>query len=1174
MHSITSPECARIAQDLQIRKVQVEHIVQLLDEGNTVPFIARYRRERTAGLTEDAVRQVQARVNFLRSLHDRKQTILKSIEHQGKLTDELRQAIQGADTTRRLDDLYLPFKPKKRGPATQARERGLEPAALALWHSDPAVGNLEELLPALVHPEKELKTVDDVRAGIGQILAELMAESADIRAPVRAALWELGKVASAKNDKLSDYQGLEYKDYFQFTEPARQIPAHRILALNRGEKEGVLKMRLDYPMEKIQEIALHALAELLLKKAGQAPPASAPAPAALAPAGEPAPAAADSAPPSSEAAPAPTESTPAVANAETPPPTGDAAAAPQEAPSASAPESAPPDSAPPESAPLVAAMEPTTPVTLAGEPLAPSSAFRTPHGAFLKAVLDDALARLLLPSLEREIRHELTDEAEAHAVAVFARNLRGLLLQPPLRGQRVLAVDPGFRAGCKVAALDESGNLLDHFVIHPFAPPQRKPREKKPAAAAAENNPQTTPASSPPTPTDPAPADAASTDVASTDVASTVAMAATEQVEAIAVAAPAESPPAEAPPAEAPPAETPPPPSEASAAVEITTAASPEASPASDPQPVPAQPAPPAVDKKAEAKGRLKDMVAKHQLQVVALGNGNGCREAEELIAELIASDLPELSYVIVNEAGASVYSISQIGREEFPTHDPTLRSAISIGRRLQDPLSELVKIDPQNIGVGLYQHDMSRKELKESLEGVVESCVNLVGVDVNSATVPLLRHVSGLNQMAARELVDWRKQHGPYASREQLLQVAGLGPQRWAQAVGFLRIANAANPLDRTWIHPESYGLAEKILNHAGLSPSALGSAETEPEFRGKLTALPIEDVARSLGVAPPTVYDLIDALLKPGYDPRDELPPPIFKKAILRFEDMKPGMELKGTVLNVVDFGAFVDIGLKDSGLVHISQLANRYIKSPYEVVAVNDVVNVWVMTVDMERRRVSLTMIPPGTERLPPERGRRRDEGRPQEGGPRGRRADQGPPGQERQRQERQPASQGAPAQGAQARPPREGGPPGEGRGPRPPRGRHHGRGQGRPPQRQGAGAMAQGAGRQGEGGRSAPPLPPRKPRREPPKPKLTQAALEGKVPLRTFSELSALFAAKKQKDASPPPAAPPPAAAPPAEPASSPPPAPQDAGAASPAPMESPAMASPPPEPTPATPADNA
>jgi protein Tex len=1093
MHPISSPECSRIAQDLQIRKVQVESVVQLLDEGNTVPFITRYRKERTGGLQEDYIRQIQSRVNFLRQLHDRKQTILKSIEHQGKLTDELRHAILEADTLRRLEDLYLPYKPKKRSLAATARERGLEPLALAIWHSDPAVGTLDELLPALINPEKELKTVEDVRTGVGHILAEMTAEAAEVRAPLRAFLWETGKVAAAKSDKLPEGQGLDYKDYFQFTESARHIPAHRILALNRGEKEGALKLQLDYPKDKVQEVGLYALADLLFKKVGQAPP-PAPAPAAA---------------PPQPAAVAPTEtaSTPTggepiapAPSAETPPPPAETSApAPESSPPAAAP------AAPAEPAPLVAAMEPKAPVSMTGEPLAPGCEFRTPHGALLKAVLDDALTRLLLPSLEREIRHELTDEAEGHAVAVFARNLRSLLLQPPLRGRRVLAVDPGFRTGCKIAALDEHGNLLDQAVVFPFTPPPRKPREKPapaPTPAVAAPIAPATAESMPPAAAPPATAAPAPTESAPTPEAAPM-LQADPAVVAVAVA-----------------------PAPASDSVAAPTA---EAPAPSIPEP-PAAPAPP--DKKAEAKTHLKDLIAKHQLQVVALGNGTGCRETEEIVAELIASDLPELSYVVVNEAGASVYSVSQVGREEFPTFDATLRSAISIGRRLQDPLSELVKVDPQSIGVGLYQHDMSRKELKESLDGVVESCVNQVGVDLNTASVPLLRHVSGLNQMVARELVDWRKQHGPYTSREQLLQVAGLGPQRWMQAVGFLKIPQAGNPLDRTWIHPESYGLAEKILGQLGCSAAAFDDAGMQEELRTKLAALNIEEAARALDAGPATVHDVIQALLKPGRDPREDLPPPIFKKGILRLEDLQPGMELKGTVLNVVDFGAFVDIGLKDSGLVHISQLANRYIKSPYEVVAVNDVVSVWVLTVDMERRRVSLTMIAPGTERKPPERRPRRPEGaRP----PRGRRFDGPPPGQGQQGphdQQGQPVQQGAPRHGG----------PGEGRGPRPPRGRpghgqqRHGQGRGPGQPHHGApaeaGSQGPAAAGQGDSARSAPPPPPRmppppprRPRREPPKPKLTQAALEGKVPLRTFGELSALFAAKKDKDAPPPaPAAP--------------------------------------------------
>jgi uncharacterized protein len=544
----------------------------------------------------------------------------------------------------------------------------------------------------------------------------------------------------------------------------------------------------------------------------------------------------------------------------------------------------------------------------------------------------------------------------------------------------------------------------------------------------------------------------------------------------------------------------------------------------------------------------LEELVLKHQVAVVAIGNGTGCRETEEFVAELIATRLPELAYVIVNEAGASVYSVSQVGREEFPTYDATLRGTISIGRRLQDPLSELVKVDPHNIGVGLYQHDVRRRELKESLDAIVESCVNQVGVDLNTASVPLLRHISGLNQMVARELVDHRKRNGPFKNREQLLQLPGMGATRFVQSAGFLKIHGGDNPLDSTWIHPESYVLTHKILADLGYGPDVVEDKTRADEFRTKLKTVAPVDLAGRLGAGVPTVADILDNLARPGRDPREDLPPPIFKKGILKLEDLQPGMELKGTVLNVVDFGAFVDIGLKDSGLVHISQMANRYIKSPYEVAAVNDVVTVWVLTVDKERHRVSLTMIKPGTERRANERPPRREQAqgvRP----PQGRR--QGPP----------PGQAQVPADKQREGGSREGGPGGAQRG-RPPRhGGHHARspGPGQAPAAVGteqsvAAVPGEKSPPSGKGpARQAPPPrplpPPRKHRREPPKPKLSQAALEGKVPLRTFGELSALFAAKTREPA------PPPAASPPVAP--SPVVAPPDA--------TTPATPSPPPEP---------
>jgi uncharacterized protein len=1083
MHNITPLECSRIAQDLQIRKVQVESVVQLLDEGNTVPFITRYRKERTGGLNEEVIRQVQSRVNFLRQLHDRKQTVLKSIEAQGRLTDELRDAILKADTTKRLEDLYLPYKPKKRSLAGAAREKGLEPLALAVWYSDPAAsGSLDELFAGLVNPDRGLGSAEDVRQGVQHIIAEMAAETADVRAAVRRVLWETGKVVAGKSEKLGEGQGLEYKDYFQFTEPARHIPPHRILALNRGEKEGAIRVKMEWNAEQAHQVALQALADHLLAVAGKMPPPPAPAP-----------------PPPPETPPAPEP----VAIESGPPPEGQPVAEAPPAEPSQAPAEAPPDvqetpaaEAPPAepaaAAPLVESLTPSEPqpVALQGEPLVPGSEFRSPHGAFLRASLEDALARLLMPSLEREVRNELTDEAEMHAVAVFARNLRSLLLQPPLRGRRVLAIDPGFRTGCKLAALDEYGDLLEHAVIYPFGGgPRKGPREKKgpPAQTAAAAPPPEGQAPTPPaeavTPPEPSPTEAPPT---------------------------AEAPPPEhalAPEVPAAPAEPPPVPAEAHDGASPPTAEAPPATPDAQAAPQPPAPAepqapaePPAPDRRVEAKAKLQELLTRHNLSVIALGNGTGCRETEELIAELIATSLPELSYVIVNEAGASVYSVSQVGREEFPGYDATTRSAISIGRRLQDPLSELVKIDPQSIGVGLYQHDMGRKELKESLEGVVESSVNLVGVDLNTASVPLLRYVSGLNQLVARELVDYRKQHGPFGNRDQLMQVPNLGPARFTQAAGFLKIPDSTNPFDRTWIHPESYTLTERLLAGLGYGTDVLHDPGRQEELRGKLAAARPEELAHQLGAGVPTVADIVQALLKPGRDPREDLPPPIFKKGILRLEDLQPGMELKGTVLNVVDFGAFVDIGLKDSGLVHISQMANRYIKSPYDVVAVNDVVTVWVLNVDQERHRVSLTMIKPGTERRPPERR---------------------PPGPRPQQAPRPPRAQGPrPAPHPQGQ--QQQGQPGRGPGGRPPRGRG-GPGRGPQPPREATATPAGGTsatppatpeGTTAQPPRPAPP-PPRKPRREAPKPKLTREAIEGKVPLRTFGELSALFAAKRDE-----------------------------------------------------------
>jgi uncharacterized protein len=1046
MHDHTTVDFARIAQDLQIRKVQVESVVQLLDEGNTVPFITRYRKERTGGLNEEIIRQVQARVIKQRQLLDRKQIILKSIETQGKLTDDLRQAILSAETSKRLEDIYMPYKPKKRTQATIARERGLEPLAQAIWNRDPTVANLHELLPTLVNPEKELKTPEDVLLGAQHILAEQIADTSEIRHSVRCALWDTGNLTARKRENLPEEQGLEYKDYFTFTESARRIPPHRILALNRGEKEGPIQVKLEWDVEAVRKAAVAKI------------------------------------------------------------------------------------------------------------PIADH-----PHGEILKSAAEDAIARLILPSLEREIRRELTEEAEAHAVKVFARNLHSLLMQPPLRGKRVLAIDPGFRTGCKLAALDEQGALLEEAVIFPHPPPAKPPKKKKdeikepiPANSASSS---TNSLTSEPTvsslnsQTESPPAQAATQlSQASESIPVTVVPSA-ELAQALATPLTTETAPADlvtgdGSPSISTPATAPTesivsqqlasaPPGDSGSVVAIPTPQSTSEVTVSPLAPdvqtsVERKEKPTAVLKRQEAKTKLESLIRKHQIHVIAIGNGTACRETEEFVAELFSelekagsrkevasraggaaeplkpdgdatphstqesspqnSNLDpqsaplDLAYVIVNEAGASVYSASAVGREEFPNYDATLRGTISIGRRLQDPLSELVKIDPQSIGVGLYQHDVNPRHLKESLETVIESSVNLVGVDLNSASVPLLRHVSGLNQLAARDLVDYRKQNGPFKNREQLLQVPNIGPARYVQAAGFLKIPGGDNPLDQTWIHPESYPAAHKLLAEVGFAPEALRDKQKTDELREKLKSLSPEEVSKRLEVGLPTLHDILESLSRPGRDPREDLPPPIFKKGILKLEDLQPGMELKGTVLNVVDFGAFIDIGLKDSGLVHISQMANRYIKSPYDMVSVSDVVSIWVLSVDKDRRRVSLTMIKPGTERKAPEK--KPEQPRPRPSGPsRGRR--QGPPG-------KRPPQIAVPKPGSVS--------------PLPPVAA---------PTPAIAAAPSPTPAVPAQLPRATPP-PPRKPQRRPHRPKLTQQALQGETPLRTFSELMAFFEAKHEEE----------------------------------------------------------
>lgn len=745
MDSPATIPLSTVAAELGIGTAQVENVVQLADEGNTVPFITRYRKERTGNLDEEQIRTVLARVTAFRQLAERAATILRLIEAQGRLTPELQRQIDEADSLKRLEDLYLPYKPKKQTRASAARERGLEPLADAIWGQSAELTDLGAAAAAHVNPEKELPTTAEVLAGAADILAERISEVAEVRAIARTLAWKGGRLTSQATGAVTGAatgaaaeKGQAFRDYFNHSEPVGKVPHHRVLAFNRGESEGALRVKFEWDEPAVQaEIARHLRID------------------------------------------------------------------------------------------------------------------QHRFAEFLTGCLADAVDRLIHPSLEREVRRELTERAETQAVSVFARNLRNLLLQPPLAGRRVLAIDPGFRTGCKVIVLDENGNVLASDLIY------------------------------------------------------------------------------------------------------VTGSA----------------------EKQAATKARVAGLLETHTVNLVVIGNGTACRETEELIAGTIAELVPDAQYLIVNEAGASIYSTSTIAREEFPELDATVRGTISIGRRIQDPLSELVKIEPQHIGVGMYQHDVNNKTLRDSLDQVIESCVNYVGVELNTASSALLKYVSGLNQLTARRIVEWRTQNGSFRSRQQLLEVPGIGQATFTQAAGFLKIRDGDELLDATWIHPESYDVARQVVRRLA-DDQATGDIvhPLSAELRDRLAALDVESLARELTTGVPTLRDIIDSLARPGRDPRADLPGPIFKKDVLKMSDLTPGMELRGTVLNVVDFGAFVDVGLKESGLVHVSQMSTQFVLSPHDVVSVGDVVTVWVLSVDAERKRVSLGMIKPGTP--VPSRGRRPD------------------------------------------------------------------------------------------------------------------------------------------------------------------------------------------------------
>lgn len=713
---------AAIASQLRLRPQQVQGALKLLDENNSIPFIAHHRREQTGGLAEEALLRILECREKLGELESRKDAVLRSIREQGKLTPELEEAVGNAGQLRVVEDIYLAFRPARNTAAALAIDRGLEPLADLILEGRPG-GALEDWAANFIRHEREVHTTEDALSGAGHIVAERFSANGRIRQKARDLVWSQG-ILRCTRGPIPESQVKEFRDYYNFSEPVKNLPAHRVLAVNRGERRKALKVALELP----PDLLLGYCRELVI------PPGH-------------------------------------------------------------------------------------------------------PWAALLERCLRDALDRLVLPAISREVRRELSERAEDHAVDVFANNVRGILMTPPVRGLRVLAVDPGFRTGCKVAALDAQGQLLGETIVYPHEPQCRWD----------------------------------------------------------------------------------------------------------------------------EAKTALVELVQKHSIDVVAIGNGTGCHETEKLVAEIIAAHNLTITYTFVSEAGITTYAASTLGHEEFPNLDPALRATVSVGRRLQDPLSEFVRVDPRVIGVGLYQHDSDQRRLKQRLDAVVQSCVNRIGVDVNTAHVALLENVAGFNSTLARQLIAYREQVGPFKSREDLRKVPGLDEHVFCQCAGFLKVAGSAQPLDATRIHPDHYGLAEELVRLFGCSAADLTRPEGLPALRPKLEGLSLEKMAQRLGVGIPTLSHVLYCLEHPQADPRDQNPPPIFKREMIRLEDLRPGMWLKGAVRNVVDFGAFVDIGVKEDGLVHISQFSTRYIKNPMDYLHVGQTVDVRILSVDKDRRRIALSMIP---------------------------------------------------------------------------------------------------------------------------------------------------------------------------------------------------------------------
>lgn len=706
----------QLTSELNIKLWQTEAAVKLIDEGNTIPFIARYRKEATGSLNDEVLRNLGERLTYLRNLEEKKEQVLSSIEEQGKLTDELRKQIEEAQTTVAIDDLYRPYRPKKRTRAIIAKEKGLEPLA-AYISLQMAKEPIEETAKEYISEEKEVLTAQDAIAGACDIIAETISDDADYRTYIRNQAFKEGMITSSAKDEEAESV---YEMYYNYTEKISKTADHRILALNRGEAEKILTVKIEAPEDRI----ILYLEKKIIKNNNQY----------------------------------------------------------------------------------------TTPL--------------------LQATIKDSYKRLIAPAIERDIRNELTDKAQEGAIRVFGKNLEQLLMQPPIAGKVVLGWDPAFRTGCKLAVVDATGKVLDTVVIYPTAPQ----------------------------------------------------------------------------------------------------------------------------NKVEEAKKVVKKLIKKYGISLISVGNGTASRESELVIVEILKEIPEKVEYVIVNEAGASVYSASKLATEEFPNFDVGQRSAASIARRLQDPLAELVKIDPKAIGVGQYQHDMNQKKLGDALTGVVEDCVNKVGVDLNTASASLLEYISGISKTIAKNIVAYREENGKFTNRKQLLKVAKLGPKAFEQCAGFMRISGGDNPLDTTSVHPETYDAANALLKKLGFTPDDITSGNL---IGIGLMVKDLKKTAEELGIGEITLQDIIKELEKPARDPRDEMPKPILRTDVLEVSDLTPGMVLKGTVRNVIDFGVFVDIGVHQDGLVHISQICDKYIKHPLEVVSVGDIVDVKVISVDEKKGRIQLTM-----------------------------------------------------------------------------------------------------------------------------------------------------------------------------------------------------------------------